>query len=91
MELKLHVAFNLVKLHCIDLACFSAQFYWWLVELPMWLTDGFLVTFFGRWKGAVRIHVSHVHTRESRTANVQGGGGQFRRAEHRKTQKVRKT
>ena len=57
----------------------------------MWLTDGFLVTFFGRWMGAVRIHVSHVHTRESRTANVQGGGGRFRRAEHRKTQKVRKT
>ena len=26
----------------------------------MWLTDGFLVTFFGRWRGAVRIHVSHV-------------------------------
>ena len=26
----------------------------------MWLTDGFLVTFFGRWWGAVRIHVSHV-------------------------------
>ena len=41
----------------------------------MWLTDGFLVTFFGRWKGAVRIHVSHVHTHESHTANVQGGGG----------------
>ena len=41
----------------------------------MWLTDGFLVTFFGRWKGAVRIHVSHVHTRESCTANVPGGGG----------------
>ena len=53
----------------------------------MWLTDGFLVTFFGRWKGAVHIHVSYVHTRESRTANVQGGGGVWR-AEHRKTQKV---
>ena len=26
----------------------------------MWLTDGFLDTFFGRWRGAVRIHVSHV-------------------------------
>ena len=24
---------------------------WWLVELPMWLTDGFSVTFFGRWRG----------------------------------------
>ena len=30
------------------------------LELPMWLTDGFLVTFFGRWWGAVCIHVSHV-------------------------------
>ena len=29
-------------------------------ELPMWLTDGFWVTFFGRWRGAVHIHVSHV-------------------------------
>ena len=26
----------------------------------MWLTDGFLDTFSGRWKGAVRIHVSHM-------------------------------
>ena len=26
----------------------------------MWLTDGFLLTFFGRWRGAVRIHVNHV-------------------------------
>ena len=33
---------------------------WWLVELPMWSTDGFSVTFFGRWRGAVRIHVSHM-------------------------------
>ena len=40
------------------------------------MVDGrFLVTFFGRWRGAVRIHVSHVHTCESRTANMQGGGG----------------
>ena len=30
------------------------------LELPMWLMDGFLVTSFGRWWGAVRIHVSHV-------------------------------
>ena len=29
-------------------------------ELPMWLTDCFLVTFFGKWRGAVHIHVSHV-------------------------------
>ena len=41
----------------------------------MWLTDGFLVTFFGRWKGAVRIHMSHVHTHESHKANLQGWGG----------------
>ena len=34
--------------------------FWWLVELPMWLTNGFSVTFFGRWRGAVRIHVSHM-------------------------------
>ena len=41
-----------------------------------YVVDGrFFVTVFGRWKGAVRIHVSHVHTCESRTANVQGGGG----------------
>ena len=26
----------------------------------MWLMDSFLVTFFGRWWGAVRIHMSHV-------------------------------
>ena len=26
----------------------------------MWLTDGFLDTFFGRWRGTVRIHVSYV-------------------------------
>ena len=29
-------------------------------ELLMWLTDGFSVTLFGRWRGAVRIHVSHI-------------------------------
>ena len=36
------------------------KYCWWLVELPMWLTDGFSVTFFGRWRGAVCIHMSHV-------------------------------
>ena len=25
--------------------------FWWLIELPMWLTNGFLVTFFGRRRG----------------------------------------
>ena len=39
----------------------------------MWLTDGFSVTFSGRWRGAVRIHVSHVQltcvTCSSRVAN----------------------
>ena len=29
----------------------SLSVYWWLVELPMWLTDSFSVTFFGRWRG----------------------------------------
>ena len=29
----------------------TIQCYWWLVELPMWLTDGFLLTIFGRWRG----------------------------------------
>ena len=43
---------------------------WWLVELPMWLTDGFLDTFFGRWRGAVCIHVSHVQL--TCGINVQG-------------------
>ena len=43
------------------------------------MVDGW---FFGHlfWKveGTVHIHVSHVHTRESCTANMQGGGGGFR-------------
>ena len=30
---------------------FTFTDHWWLVELPMWLTDGFSVTFFGRWRG----------------------------------------
>ena len=29
-------------------------------ELPMWLMDGFLVTFFWRWWEAVCIHISHI-------------------------------
>ena len=29
----------------------NVQVYWWLVELPMWLMDGFSVTIFGRWRG----------------------------------------
>ena len=52
--------------------------YWWLVELPMWLTDGFSVTFFGRWWGAVRIHVSHLQLPYmviNMHSNMQGGGG----------------
>ena len=52
----------------------------------MWLTDGFLVTFFGRWWGAVRIHVSHVqlpytvhHTRCTIHGELTcGGGGNIR-------------
>ena len=49
--------YNLYKIHVV----FGGS-----LELPMWLTDGFLVTFFGRWWG------SCVHTRESRTATVHG-------------------
>ena len=44
----------------------------------MWLTDGFSITFFGRWRGAVRIHVSHVqlpYTVINMHSNMQGGGG----------------
>ena len=43
----------------------------------MWLTDGFLVTFLGRWMGAVRIHVSHVqlpYTVINVHGNMQVGG-----------------
>ena len=40
----------------------------------MWLTDAFLVTFFGRWRGAVRIHVSHVQLTYT-VINVQCDGG----------------
>ena len=43
-------------------------------EPPMWLTDGFLVTFFGRWRGAVHIHVSHVQLLYM-VINVQDGSG----------------
>ena len=39
----------------------------------MWLTDGFSVTFFGRWWGAVRIHVSHVHMVINIHGNKVGG------------------
>ena len=29
-------------------------------DIHVWLTDGFSVTFFGRWWGAVHIHISDV-------------------------------
>ena len=48
---------------------FEITLHWWLVELPMWLTDGFLLTF-GKVEGTVRIHVN------SRVAPVQDGGGE---------------
>ena len=44
----------------------------------MWLTDGFSVTIFGRWKGTVRIHVNSrvVHVWLPYTViNLQAGGG----------------
>ena len=42
----------------------------------MWLTDGFSVTFFGRWRGDVRTHVGHVqlpYTVINVHGNIQGG------------------
>ena len=48
----------------------------------MWLTDGFVVTFVGRWRGAVRIHMSHVQILYT-VINVQdGGGGVFQTLEN---------
>ena len=61
--------------------------YWWLVELPMWLTDGFLTTFSGSWRGQC------AHTLipcGSCVAPVQDGGGKGH-SELRKTRKVWKT
>ena len=51
---------HLFPLSVLSVDSFSLTGNWWLVELPMWLTDGFWVTFFGRWRGAVHIHMSHV-------------------------------
>ena len=55
-----------------------ALFYHFLIggssELPMWLTDGILVSFFGRWRGAVCIHMSHVQLPYT-VINVQDGVG----------------
>ena len=52
----------------------------------MWLTDGFSVTFFGRWRGQYAYTLIPVWLPYT-VINVQGRGGK----EHRKTQKVRKT
>ena len=38
---------------------------WWLVELPMWLTDGFSITFF-----FLKVEGSSAHTHESRAAHM---------------------
>ena len=44
-----------------------------------YVVDGrFFGHFFWKVEGTVRIHVSHIHTRESRTANVQVEGWGFR-------------
>ena len=40
-----------VILHVPAFGSTTQRHFWWLVELPMWLTDGFSVTFFGRWRG----------------------------------------
>ena len=59
-----HLSFIQRRVYLVCLTSYAVRFWslsnWWLVELPMWLTYGFLDTFFGRWRGAVRIHVSHV-------------------------------
>ena len=42
----------------------------------MWLTDGFSVTFYGRWWGAVCVHISHIqllYTVINMHSNMQGG------------------
>ena len=52
------VSDNLTKLSNVYIC------YWWLVELPMWLTDGFFGHFF--WK----VEGSSAHTRESRATHV---------------------
>ena len=44
----------------------------------MWLADSFWSLFLGRWRGAVRIHVSHVqllYTVINVHSNMQGVGG----------------
>ena len=41
----------------------------------MWLTDGFLVTFFGSWRGGMHTHMN-LHTATVPGNNVQGGGSQ---------------
>ena len=60
--------------------------FWWLVELPMWFTDGFAITFFGRWRGAVRIHVSphatHVCHVQLTCGKLLYGGGEPSRVAH---------
>ena len=56
---------------------YECTFYWWLVELPMWLTDGFSVTFFGRWRGQCAytlIPVWHMCGSRTRLLTCRGGG-----------------
>ena len=53
----------------------------------MWLTDGFLLTIFGRWRGQYAYTLIHVWLPYT-VINVQDGGGD---SELRKTRKVWKT
>ena len=51
---------------------------WWLIELPVWLTDGFFGHYFWNMEGTVSIHVNSrvAHVWLPYTAiNVQAGGG----------------
>ena len=52
--------------------------YWWLVELPMWLTDGFLLEFFWKVEGAGCIHVNSRVAHVWLQCRIVGGGGVFR-------------
>ena len=89
-----HKAFTVLPSLTVDVcSCsysqvFSTQNYnWWLVELPMWLTDGFLLTFIGRWRGRCACTLIPLWLTCGSRADGGGGGD----SELQKTRKVRKT
>ena len=53
----------------------------------MWLTDGFWVMFFGRWREAVCIHINSCTVMYT-VINMQGAGGV---SKHQKTREIPKT